>query len=87
MKSIDIKSLIISILGTALIMVLMGQSVNEKPSNKIQISCFGESLKFGRCVLYNNDVQKFIGQVQVGRIDDVTDTEVHRLYLLDHWLD
>ena len=37
MKSIDIKSLLIGILGTALVMVLMGQSsgTKEKPQNTV----------------------------------------------------
>ena len=36
MKSIDIKSLLIGILGTALVMVLMGVTHNK---NKYQVSC------------------------------------------------
>ena len=39
MKSIDIKSLLIGILGTALVMVLMGASNNEKNIGKFQASC------------------------------------------------
>ena len=39
MKSVDVKSLIIGILGTALVMVLMGQSfIPEKPTIR-KIEC------------------------------------------------
>ena len=42
MKSIDVKSLLIGILGTALVMVLMGQSsISEKPTIK-KMACIEE---------------------------------------------
>ena len=41
MKSIDIKSLLIGILGTALVMVLMGQSSMQK---KYDVECFQDKL-------------------------------------------
>ena len=39
MKSIDIKSLLIGILGTALVMLLMGQTTNYKGIGIFQTAC------------------------------------------------
>jgi len=47
MKSIDVKSLIIGILGTALVMVMMGQS--SKPESRYDLECFSQNL----CVVIN----------------------------------
>ena len=52
MKSIDVKSLIIGILGTALVMVLMGVNHNN---SKYQITCNANSVVSGagNCLLLN----------------------------------
>ena len=44
MKSIDFKSLLISILGTALVMVLMGQATHKK---RYDVECITMSGKAG----------------------------------------
>ena len=49
MKSIDIKSLLIGILGTALVMVLMGSTFPSK--GKYSVACVGEW--YTSCLLTN----------------------------------
>ena len=49
MKSIDVKSLLIGILGTALLMVLMGQTNKKNEIGLYQLSCGGEE-----CVVINS---------------------------------
>ena len=43
MKSIDIKSLLIAILGTTLVMVLMGQTTHKKRYDVVCISMSGNA--------------------------------------------
>ena len=62
MKSIDIKSLLIGILGTALVMVLMGQS--RVTENRWQTSCSDS----GRCVVFDTIKGKFHGMVFTANI-------------------
>ncbi len=55
MKSIDVKSLLIGILGTALVIVLMGVTHNKE---NYQVTCVG-----GQCLLWNttNGVTRILG--------------------------
>ncbi len=55
MKSIDIKSLLIAILGTALVMVLMGQTTHKKRYDVECISMSGNAglIKCRRFQLYS----------------------------------
>ena len=62
MKSIDFKSLLIGILGTALVMVLMGQS--RVAENRWQTSCSDS----GRCVVFDTIDGKFHGMVFMTRM-------------------
>jgi len=62
MKSIDFKSLLIGILGTALVMVLMGQS--RVAENRWQTSCSDS----GRCVVFDTIDGKFHGMVFTANI-------------------
>lgn len=61
MKSIDIKSLLIGILGTALVMVLMGLS--KVGENRWQTSC---SDRF--CVLFDTKEGQFHGVVSQSKM-------------------
>jgi|AACY02.7.fsa_nt_gi hypothetical protein len=51
MKSIDVKSLLIGILGTALVMVLMGLTHSSK--GEYSPWCLGPSKQFEYCYLTN----------------------------------
>ena len=55
MKSIDIKSLLIGILGTALVMVLMGQSSMQKQYDVECVSSYHKEINdhFVHCVKFN----------------------------------
>ena len=62
MKSIDFKSLLIGILGTAMVMMLMG--VTHK-KNKYQISC-GQT-----CILLNTSTGVIKQVEQIWRVDKI----------------
>ena len=62
MKSIDIKSLLIGILGTALVMVLMGQS-SMSGHGRYSLSCLGNKSGNGSCFILDTIKQEIVGKV------------------------
>ena len=84
MKSIDFKSLLIGILGTALVLVLMGQSSDWKErmeykshamvmADAWEISCFPQNTYGGKCAVFRNDLQKFVGIISTKKLTDITE--------------
>ena len=69
MRSIDFKSLLIGILGTALVMVLMGQSTYQPNPYQIQCVPMEDSIGMGYVASRLFDMRKISKQIESSKPD------------------
>ena len=82
MKSIDLKSLIIGILGTALVFVLMGQSSVQREPYQVQCVPMEDTIGMGYVACRIFDMQSWPAPIKCSRLN-VSSSSVISIYITE----